>query len=48
MGMIGQVEFQRPIRDEVTSILASYGGRLIEFPYSLDPKYQAIEEHAKS
>lgn len=40
--------FQRPIRDEVTSILASYGGRLIEFPYSLDPKYQAIEEHAKA
>ena len=40
--------FQRPIRDEVTSILASYGGRLIEFPYSLDPKYQAIEERAKA
>ena len=39
--------FQKPIRDEVTEILASYGGRLIEFPYALDEKYKAIEERAK-
>ena len=25
--------FQRPIRDEVVSILATYGGKLVEFPY---------------
>ena len=35
--------FQRPIRDEVTEILASYGGRLVEFPYAADLKYQALE-----
>jgi len=36
--------FQRPVRDEVVSILAEYGGRLIEFPYSEDPKYREIEK----
>ena len=35
--------FQRPIRDEVTQILSEYGGRLVEFPYSADVKYQALE-----
>lgn len=40
--------FQRPIRDEVTSILATYGGRLVEFPYSSDPKYKAIEDRARA
>ena len=40
--------FQRPIRDEVTSILASYGGRLVEFPYSSDPKYRAMEDRARA
>ena len=40
--------FQRPIRDEVTAVLASYGGRLVEFPYSSDPKYQAIEDRARA
>ena len=35
--------FQKPIRDEVTEILAEYGGRLVEFPYSADLKYQALE-----
>ncbi len=40
--------FQRPIRDEVTSILASYGGRLVEFPYSSDPKYRAIEDRSRA
>ena len=38
--------FQKPVRDEVTSILAGYGGRLIEFPYSEDPKYREIEKRA--
>ncbi len=40
--------FQKPVRDEVVSILASYGGRLVEYPYSHDPKYQAIENRARA
>ena len=40
--------FQRPIRDEVTDILASYGGKLVEFPYSNDKKYKEIESHTRS
>ena len=40
--------FQRPIRDEVTAILASYGGKLVEFPYASDPKYRAMEERARA
>lgn len=31
--------FQKPVRDEVVSILGSYGGKLVEYPYSNDPKY---------
>ncbi len=38
--------FQKPIRDEVTSILSSYGGRLIEYPYAEDPKYHEIDKRA--
>jgi phosphoenolpyruvate phosphomutase len=40
--------FQRPIRDEVTSILASYGGKLVEFPYSNDPKYKDIDNRTRA
>lgn len=40
--------FQRPIRDEVTSILASYGGRLVEYPYGSDQKYKDIEARTRS
>ena len=40
--------FQRPIRDEVTSILASYGGKLVEFPYSGDDKYREIEARTRA
>jgi len=39
--------FQKPIRDEVISILATYGGRLVEFPYSSDAKYDEIEGRAR-
>ena len=35
--------FQRPVRDEVTSVLASYGGKLVEYPYYYDPKYAEID-----
>lgn len=40
--------FQKPIRDEVVSILASYGGKLVEFPYSSDNKYKDIEARTRS
>ncbi len=40
--------FQKPIRDEVTSVLASYGGKLVEYPYSSDPKYQDIDARTRA
>lgn len=40
--------FQKPVRDEVVSVLASYGGQLVEFPYSKDPKYEALEGRARA
>lgn len=40
--------FQRPIRDEVTAILATYGGKLVEYPYSNDPKYKEIDARTRS
>lgn len=40
--------FQKSIRDEVVSVLASYGGKLVEFPYSSDGKYRNIEAHTRS
>lgn len=39
---------QKPIRDEVVSVLASYGGRLVEYPYSKDEKYAALEKRARA
>lgn len=40
--------FQKPIRDEVCSVLASYGGKLVEYPYSKDEKYADLERRAKT
>ena len=40
--------FQKPVRDEVVSILASYGGKLVEFPYADDEKYIKLEKRVKS
>ncbi|MCC8049384.1 MAG: phosphoenolpyruvate mutase, partial [Clostridiales bacterium] len=40
--------FQRPVRDEVVSVLASYGGQLVEFPYSKDEKYRSLENRARA
>ena len=34
---------QKPIRDEVCTVLAGYGGRLVEYPYSRDKRYKEIE-----
>lgn len=39
--------FQKPIRDEVASVLAEYGGILVEYPYSDDSKYEDIEKRAR-
>ena len=36
------------IRDEVVSILASYGGKLVEYPYSSDPKYKEIDARTRA
>ncbi len=38
---------QKPIRDEVVSVLASYGGKLVEYPYSTDQKYADIEARTR-
>ncbi|WP_373265362.1 phosphoenolpyruvate mutase [Hungatella hathewayi] len=40
--------FQRPVRDEVAAVLASYGGTLVEFPYSNDEKYISLENRARA
>ncbi|MCM1089513.1 MAG: isocitrate lyase/phosphoenolpyruvate mutase family protein [Muribaculum sp.] len=40
--------FQRPVRDEVVSVLASYGGQLVEYPYSQDEKYEELESRMRA
>ena len=39
--------FQKPIRAEVAEILATYGGQLVEYPYSKDDKYKELERAAR-
>lgn len=39
--------FQKPVREEVVSILNEYGGELIEYPYSNDDKYKALEAQVR-
>ncbi len=39
--------FQKPIRDEVVSILAQYGGQLVEFPYSNEKRYEELDARTK-
>lgn len=39
---------QRPIRDEVVNILAEYGGKLVEYPYSRDDKYDDLEKLSRA
>ncbi|MBO4427556.1 MAG: phosphoenolpyruvate mutase [Bacteroidales bacterium] len=36
--------FQKPIREEVLAVLAEYGGKLVEYPYSSDPKYKELDK----
>ncbi len=40
--------FQKPIRDEVLSVLSEYGGYLVEFPYSQDEKYTELEKQSRA
>ena len=40
--------FQRPIREEVREVLASYGGTLVEYPYSGDQKYREIDARTRA
>jgi len=35
--------FQKPIREEVIKVLDEYGGKLVEYPYSSDPKYKQLD-----
>lgn len=38
---------QRSIRDEVCSVLDSYGGLLVEYPYTRGEKYEEMEKRAR-
>lgn len=38
---------QKPIREEVLEVLATYGGELVEFPYAGDSKYADLEKRAR-
>ncbi len=43
-----QTGYQKPVRDEVIEVLSTYGGKLVEYPYSNDKKYQELEARMKS
>lgn len=38
---------QKPIRDEVCGILATYGGKLVEYPYANSDKYKTLENRVR-
>ncbi|MFG6340127.1 MAG: phosphoenolpyruvate mutase [Lachnospiraceae bacterium] len=42
-----QTGFQKPVRDEVVSVLAEYGGKLVEFPYAAGEKYRELENRTR-
>ena len=39
--------FQKTIRDEVTSILTEYGGKLVEFPYSNGEEFIELDKRSR-
>ncbi len=39
---------QKPVRDEVIEILNSYGGKLVEFPYSDSPSYRELDARVRA
>ena len=40
--------FQKPIRQEVINILNEYGGQLVEYPYSSDPKLKELDKRNRA
>ena len=40
--------FQKPLRDEAEALLAAYGGKIVEFPYTNDPELKAIENRYRA
>ena len=40
--------FQKPVRQEVIDVLAEYGGKLIEYPYSNNPKYKELDANHRA
>ena len=40
--------FQKPIRQEVCEVLAEYGGKLVEYPYSNNPMYVELDASHRS
>lgn len=40
--------FQKPVREECLRLLAEYGGKLVEFPYSYNDEYDRLEAAARS
>jgi phosphoenolpyruvate phosphomutase len=40
--------FQQPIRQEVCDVLAEYGGKLVEYSYSDNPKYKELDANHRS
>ena len=40
--------FQKPVRDEVVSGLATYGGQLVEYTYDDDIRYKELEMRARA
>ena len=39
---------QKAVRDEVCTILAGYGGKLVEYPYASDKRYKELEARTRS
>ena len=40
--------FQKPVRDEAAAVLASYGGKLVEYPYSKDDRFEELENRTRA
>lgn len=40
--------FQKPIRQEVCEVLAEYGGKLVEYSYSDNPKYKELDANHRA
>ena len=40
--------FQKPIREEVISLLSAWGGKLVEFPYSSDEAYKELQRRERA